>query len=168
MNILCKIKMDDKYYDEIAKGYDLLYFEEQIKKLNFAKQNFLIFGNIVDVGCGTGISTGYYDCQIGIDPSKELLKIASEKYPKINFICATAENIPLENNFCDFVVSFTAAQNFSDFKNAITEINRITKKGFLITILKDSKKVELLKQEINKYNFKELEDDKERYFFVEK
>lgn len=162
--------MDDRYYDEIANGYDQLYSDEQLKKLKFANDNFEILGNIIDIGCGTGISTNYYACKTGIDPSNELLSVAKKKYSGIKFIHGFAEEIPVESESYDFAISFTAAQNFSNIKKAVLEFYRIVRKGFLITILKNSQKKEILKREISNLDencfIKILEDNKDVYFFV--
>ena len=46
-------------------------------------------GKIIDVGCGPGNDTGFMTSKgfevIGIDLSKEMLNIARQKFPKINF-----------------------------------------------------------------------------------
>src|SRR3989338_6756437 len=64
------------YYDVIAKGYNELHSGEQLNKLSIIRNNIKINKNtkILDVGCGTGISSGF-DCFVaGIDPSIGLLR----------------------------------------------------------------------------------------------
>ena len=56
----------DNYYDAIAEGYDELHKAEQLQKLERAfieGCKFDLFSNvksILDVGCGTGISTDFF------------------------------------------------------------------------------------------------------------
>lgn len=146
---------DTKYdfYAASACGYDELYGKEQQNKLEhitsfLESEDIEITGKILDVGCGSGISSDYFGCSTGIDPCEELLQIAKDKYPDIEFIKAFAEKIPFNDDFFDFSVSITAAQNFSDMRKAIIEMNRVSKKGFLITILKNSPKRDVLETEI--------------------
>ena len=48
-------------YSEIASSYNELYKDEQIKKLSMIKRNIKIAPVLLDVGCGTGISTNYFN-----------------------------------------------------------------------------------------------------------
>ena len=48
-------------YNHIAKSYNELHKEEQIKKLDIIKKNIKIISPLLDVGCGTGISTNYFN-----------------------------------------------------------------------------------------------------------
>ncbi|MBN2881215.1 class I SAM-dependent methyltransferase [Candidatus Woesearchaeota archaeon] len=153
-------------YDEISKGYDELYKDEQLKKLTFASEQFIVSGRILDVGCGTGISSNFFSCDTGLDPSKGLLEIAKQKYPYINFVCGFAEKMPFKDSEFDFAISFTASQNFTNIKSAVSEFARVTKKGFLITILKNSAKKDELKNELKRFQVIETSDEKETYFYV--
>ena len=58
-------------YNNIAKSYNELHGEEQIKKLDIIKKNIKIISPLLDVGCGTGISTNYFNVEsVGVDNSK--------------------------------------------------------------------------------------------------
>jgi ubiquinone/menaquinone biosynthesis C-methylase UbiE len=149
------------YYDEIAKGYDELHKEEQEKKLKIVKQYIKPKKNetLLDIGCGTGISSDF-DCKVtGIDPSEELLKIAKKNHPKAKFIQTEAEHLPFPNKSFDYVISLTAAQNFTDLKQAVDEIMRVMKKKAAISILKKSPKAKMLKPLLN--DWKEIEEEKD-------
>ena len=51
-------------YNKIAKSYNELHKEEQIKKLEIIKKNIKIIPPLLDVGCGTGISTNYFNVAV--------------------------------------------------------------------------------------------------------
>ena len=151
------------YYDDIAEGYNELHCEEQEKKLAIVKQYIKPEQNdlLLDVGCGTGVST-QFDCKCGgIDPSEKLIQIALKSYSDKEFIVGSAEKLPFPENHFDYVISLTAAQNFTNMNKAIEEINRVAKKDckIVISILKKSSKVEELKLILKNYKIVEQEKD---------
>lgn len=169
------------YYNKIACGYDELYEEEQLKKLRFiasllnnkrltASRKRIFRKQILDVGCGTGITTNFFGCGIGIDPSEAMLGIARKRYPKIKFLNARAENLPFSDNSFDAVISITAIQNFSDIEKGLKEIKRVGKKFFILTFLKKSQKrgfIERLIKNLFKVE-KRAEEDKDIIFICSK
>lgn len=152
-------------YNNIAKGYDELYGEEQKKKARLILENINLNKTdlLLDVGCGTGISTESFKCiKIGIDPSEELIKQAIKRIPAI---IGKGEKLPFSDNIFDLVVSLTAIHNFEDFKQGIKEMKRVCKKDgmIIITILKKSAKSEAIKKEIIKELklIKEIDEEKD-------
>jgi ubiquinone/menaquinone biosynthesis C-methylase UbiE len=127
------------YYDQISKSYNELYWEEQLSKIKVIKKNFELNPTdlLLDVGCGTGISSMLNCRVIGIDPSIELLKQAD-----IVKIQAVAEHIPFKDKSFDYAISLTAVHNFQDIEKALKEIRRVTKNHVIITVLKKSEKLE--------------------------
>lgn len=173
--------MVDNYYDSIASGYDELHGEEQLKKLELIGQEIYTdsilkdFINpkykLLDVGCGSGISTTFFKVKekFGIDPSSELIKIAIKNYPYCEFRVASAEKIPFKNKTFDLLLSLTAIQNFSDITKGLLEIKRVGKKDayFILTYLKKSPKHKDI-DNIIKLNFdiiKRLEESKDIIYF---
>ena len=64
---------------------------------------------VVDLGCGTGLSTviwkDYSKKVIGVEPSEDMLSIARKKqYNNISFIKAFSHKTGLPNEFADAVV----------------------------------------------------------------
>jgi ubiquinone/menaquinone biosynthesis C-methylase UbiE len=158
------------YYDEISQGYEELHREEQEKKIALIKQYLKVSKNdiLLDVGCGTGITTTPWNCiRFGIDPAKKLLNKA---HPGPKYTLAKAENIPFEDNFFDIVVSITAIQNFSDIKKGLEEIKRVGKDNFVLTFLKKSPKKELIlgliKEIFNKRKLKIIEEEKDMIVLI--
>lgn len=152
-------------YDTISKGYDELYGEEQIKKAKIILQNISIDKEewLLDVGCGTGVSTELFECnKIGIDPSEKLI---SEAVKRIPAIVGKGEELPFNDGIFDIVICITAIHNFEDYKKGISEMKRVCKKDgkIIITILKKSEKMKEIKEEIKKELSveKEIEEEKD-------
>ena len=162
------MRPDDEYYDSIAEGYEELHKEEQLNKLRFISKHFKVkkTDKLLDVGCGTGITKEYWKCKTyGIDPAKKLLEKAKGK----NYFLATAENIPFDDNSFDVVTSITAIQNFYDIKKGLSEIKRVGKRRFILSALKKSPKINIIREEINKlFDVKEeLEEEKDIVWIIE-
>ena len=67
------------YYNGIAKGYDELYKDEQLKKYAYLlddKDLFKGVSTMLDVGCGTGFSLDYFPVKdaVGVDPAEKLVE----------------------------------------------------------------------------------------------
>jgi len=140
------------YYDKIAPGYEELHGQEQLKKLNLIAQyiNPKLSDTLLDVGCGSGISTRFWKCKrFGIDPSEELIKLAREKDKDGDYLIGTAEKLPFPGNSFDFVISITAVHNFNDIGKALNEIKRVAKNKIVLSILKKSQKIGEIKQLIS-------------------
>ena len=87
--------------------------------------------NIIDLCCGTGIST--LDGNVGIDTSKEMLSVAKKYKNKSRFLFGNAEVFGKKNEFdivtCMF--SFHEMPNYAH-KNIIENSKRIAKEEILI------------------------------------
>jgi len=156
------------YYNEISEGYEELHREEQLKKLELIadylrpkKTDFLL-----DVGCGTGITTERWGCvKTGADPAIKLLKKTKKG---VFYINAEAEHLPFKDKSFDIVISITAIQNFHNVKKGIEEIKRVGKKRFVLSVLKKSERIGKIKGIIER-NFKVkkiIEEDKDFIFII--
>ena len=143
-------------YKYIAKSYNELHKEEQIKKLEIIKKNIRIIPPLLDVGCGTGISTNYFNVvSIGIDNSEEMIKQSKEG----NLIYGDAEKLPFPDKSFNTVISLTAFHNFKNMEKALLEIKRVSKNNNIaITFLKKSSKLDKFRILLKKY-FKFIEVD---------
>lgn len=94
---------------------------------------------VVDLGCGTGLSTMVWDnfCErvVGVEPSEDMLAIADTKRSsKISFVHAYANNTGLESGCADAVV---CSQSFHWMEpvSTIKEVNRLlTPDGLFATV----------------------------------
>lgn len=83
-----KSKQASSVYDKIAEPY-----AKEFSKSSEYIDEFLTLlpknAKILDVGCGVGVDAGYMASKgfevVGIDLSKEMLKLAKQKFPKIDF-----------------------------------------------------------------------------------
>jgi len=159
------------YYDEISEGYEELHKEEQEKKIILIKTKFQPNKEqtLLDVGCGTGLTTRTWNCKrFGIDPSKKLLEKAIQQDKEGTYKEASAESIPYNNNEFDIVISITAIQNFTDIEKGLNEIKRVGKDKFILTFLKKSQKAEQIERLIKKlfHPTSRVEEDKDIIFFI--
>ena len=126
------------YYNQISKGYNELYGEEQLEKVKLIKKYIKPKGLLLDIGAGTGICTKefekYCNC-IALDPSEELLK----QY-KGNKIIGKAEELPFKDKIFDTIISITALHH-SEINKSLKEIKRVSKPNaqIAITILNKSR-----------------------------
>lgn len=110
--------------------FDLIETEREIKR--FILPGHKIF---LELGCGPAFLSlamakkGY--TVIGIDISIEALKIARNIFKKENvkgyFICANITNLPLKNNYIDFINGSGVIEHFKDTEKAVAELFRILK-----------------------------------------
>jgi SAM-dependent methyltransferase len=86
---------------------------------------------ILDVGCGTGAlmkELGNYGEVYGLDFSEKAINFCKERGEK-NLTLGSINKIPFEDNFFDVVVSLDVLEHIHDDVGAISEINRVLKKG---------------------------------------
>lgn len=92
----------------------------------------------LDIGCGTG-----YFCErlqqrwprargTGLDLAAGMLNVARKRCPELDYICADAEALPLQNNSQDLIFSSLALQWCADFAQVLGEAQRVLKPGGLL------------------------------------
>ena len=82
-------------------------------------------GEGIEIGIGTGRFAIPFNIKQGIEPSKEMAKIANEK--GIEIISGVAENLPIDDNSFDFVLMITTICFVDNVKKSLSEIYRILK-----------------------------------------
>lgn len=112
--------------------------------------------NVLDIGCGTGFPLTEIamrlgnTCKIyGIDPWEAALTRARKKIEvynikNIELISGFAENIPLETNSIDLIISNNGLNNVADIEQSLQECSRVIKRGgqFLQTMNLDGTMLE--------------------------
>lgn len=84
---------------------------------------------IVDIGCGAGANlgrlAGSYRC-IGVDPSKEMIDAASQRYPSIDFICGEVpEDLPDEAKRADVYLLMDVLEHVEDDQSLFAKVTEL-------------------------------------------
>ncbi|MEH6357680.1 MAG: malonyl-ACP O-methyltransferase BioC [Pseudomonadales bacterium] len=95
------------------------------------------FANIVDLGCGTGVVSAQLvqrfstSTVFGLDIAEGMLAYARGQFPQspLQWCCADAENLPLQDNCVDLVFSSLAVQWCADFQQMCNDVIRVLKPG---------------------------------------
>ncbi|MFT4297944.1 MAG: class I SAM-dependent methyltransferase [Candidatus Woesearchaeota archaeon] len=168
--------MADEYYDAIADGYDELYGEEQERKLKLIKTRLKINSKtkILDIGCGTGISTNFNCFCIGIDPSENLISIAKKKNYSVKhkYIVDCAENIEkmgFKQDEFDYVLCISAVHHINYLDKFLKIISRISREQVFTVLNKISKKEKIINTIKEHLNIKSIiEEEKDVVLFCGK
>ncbi len=84
---------------------------------------------ILDLGCGSGASTARLaklgGDVTGIDISEELLKLAREKYPKIEFVSGDIENLQFNQNSFDIVTASLVVHYLQDLSKLFKSVRKV-------------------------------------------
>ncbi|MFH0733203.1 MAG: methyltransferase domain-containing protein [bacterium] len=121
-------------YDKVSEIYDNRYKESKLLGVEKTLTEIINTNNvksILEVGCGTGYwlkkFTGL-DFLAGVDFSRGMLK-REKKDPKINYICADANNLPLLKEKFDLIYCINAIHHFNKPLQFINETYHLLKKG---------------------------------------
>jgi SAM-dependent methyltransferase len=91
----------------------------------------------VDVGCGSGQLTAqlalHFDEVLGVDPSADQLAHAV-KPPRVAYLCAPAERLPLPDRVADLVTAAQAAHWF-DLPRFYEEVRRVGARNALLALV---------------------------------
>lgn len=107
--------------------------------------------NILDIACGTGDMIELWQKQTanfgkkirsikGIDASYAMLEIARQKFPKLEFIEAQAQNLPLNDESADIISISYGIRNVTQRQKALQEFARVLKNGGFLLILEFTKR----------------------------
>jgi SAM-dependent methyltransferase len=81
--------------------------------------------SILEVGCGTGfLLNALSPAQgVGIDFSKEMVRIAAERYPHLQFLRADALDCPLDETF-DYIIMVDTIGYFKDIQGVLRNLRK--------------------------------------------
>ncbi len=145
-----------------------IYTRDAIDHLHrYALVNDYIIGKkVLDIASGEGYGSNLISKTaqhvIGVDIDKESIEKASIKYKKNNLVfkIGSAEDIPVETNSIDVVVSFETLEHHDKHLEMFKEIKRILKpNGILIMSTPDKLYYSDKRTFVNKFHIKELYKD---------
>ena len=128
-------------YDLTARMYDARYAEEQASKYQAALKHLDIHGNVIDVGCGTGLLFSHVvaDAQnvVGVDISRSLLFQAKERtraFFNVHLVQADADHLPFRDACFNVILAFTVLQNMPKPLETLSELRRSAKRGAHVAV----------------------------------
>ncbi len=95
-------------------------------------------GVVVEFGIGSGLNLPFYDVEnvravIGVDPSSKLAERAASRVRaapfEVELIAGSAEDLPLEDNSADTVLTTFSLCTIPDLASAFAEAQRVLKPG---------------------------------------
>ncbi len=140
-------KANEKKWDIRARTFDKKkhdYFR-LMQKMVISMLDLRENSNFLDLGCGTGWAVCYV-CSllkgrgnfIGIDISKEMVEkagINAQGLDNIAFYKASSEDLPLKNNYFDYIICTNSFHHYLNPLKALAEVHRVLKPGGKIYIL---------------------------------
>jgi ubiquinone/menaquinone biosynthesis C-methylase UbiE len=119
--------------------------------------------NVLDIASGEGYGSHLMAMVaanvVGVDISKEAITHAQNKYDKDNlkFLHGSADEVPVESNSIDVVVSFETIEHHDKHEEMMLEIKRVLKTdGLLIMSSPDKLNYSDIPKQQNPYHVKEL------------
>lgn len=114
----------DENYQQYEEWFDKNKYAYQ-SELKMIKHVIPEEGNGVEIGIGSGIFAKPLGIKIGIDPSSEMLKLATKRGLKV---CkGVAENLPFKDDSFDFALMVTTICFLDNAEKALLEVKRVTK-----------------------------------------
>ncbi len=139
-----------QHYDAVADTYDHHYDYRRGRKYHTHLSNHLIKalpegGNLLDIGCGTGLFVEKYiqngGCGTGLDISEKMVAKARRRCPGCEFMVGTGENLPFKDGSFNAVSSVLV---FSYVKNPVamlSEVYRVLTPGGSVALCTLGKKL---------------------------
>ncbi len=180
-----KSKQVSSVYDKIAESY-----AKEFSKPSEYIEEFLVLlpenAKILDVGCSAGVDAGFMTSEgfeiIGIDLSKEMLNIAKQKFPKIDFREGDIRKLDFPSEFFDGILASCSLIHIpkKDVPSLLEKFHQILKKdGAIYVALQEGKSEEIFIDEpfkpdeklfLNIISFKEIKNSlaKNKFSIVKK
>ena len=131
------IKQWNNAAENFAKEQERSVFADANKKI--IKERFREFNGekILDLGCGYGYYTEYFQSiggiATGIDGSKAMIDIAKKNYPKCDFmVLDITKTLPFEDNSFDIIFCNQVLMDIENAESVFYECFRILKPGGIL------------------------------------
>ena len=139
-----------KHYDTVADTYDHHYDHHRGKKYHTHLSNYLVKalpegGNLLDIGCGTGLFIEKYirngGSGTGLDISEGMVAKARCRCPDCEFLVGTGEKLPFEDNSFNAVSSVLVFSYVKDPAAMLAEVYRVLEPGGSVALCTLGKKL---------------------------
>ncbi len=142
-------------FDQVYDQYDLMNDFMSLGIHRLWKRNMINLMNpsynqkLIDVACGTGDIAKLFLNRVNelseitcVDPNKGMIKKGKEKlneYKNLNWIVASAEKLPVDENLFDFYTISFGLRNTKNIDKSLAEAYRVLKPGGRFLCLEFSK-----------------------------
>jgi ubiquinone/menaquinone biosynthesis C-methylase UbiE len=139
-----------RHYDTVADSYDYHYDHHRGKKYHTHLSNHLMNvlpkgGNLLDIGCGTGLFVEKYirngGTATGLDISGKMVAKARHRCPDCEFIVGTGEKLPFTDGSFDAVSSVLVFSYVRDPVSLLNEVHRVLEPGGSVALCTLGKKL---------------------------
>lgn len=139
-----------EHYDTVADTYDIHYDHHRGKKYHTHLSNHLMNalpkgGNLLDIGCGTGLFVEKYmkngGCGAGLDISRGMVAKARRRCPDCEFIVGTGESLPFADNSFNAISSVLVFSYVRDPEAMLSEVYRVMQPGGSVALCTLGKKL---------------------------
>jgi ubiquinone/menaquinone biosynthesis C-methylase UbiE len=117
------------YYDK----YEKLYSHRLMDIPSFEKLSELVKGKVLDVACGAGYLSVLFKDYVGMDVSREALRLA-RKHSHADFVRADAGHVPFRNGAFGTSISYDAIEHFIDPDSVVRDMRRVAPHGILALV----------------------------------
>jgi len=97
------------------------------------------YRRVLDVGSGKGKFCRQLKGRgfevVGVEPAEKLIQVARELYPDIQFIKASATQLPFPDNSFDAAICVEVLEQIPDYEMAVREMARVLRPGGLLLVL---------------------------------
>jgi ubiquinone/menaquinone biosynthesis C-methylase UbiE len=129
----------------VADGYDRFLAPAERAGLADMRRDLVgeLRGDVVEIGAGTGLNLQYYPAQMAsltlAEPTPEMARHLRERVAKLRpgttILEASADNLPLDDNSMDTVVSTLVLCTVPDVEATLAEIKRVLRPGGELVVL---------------------------------
>lgn len=126
------------YWDTFTTSYQMGRQKHRLYLLDLMRSNGVT--SLLDVGCGTGpiyeILKQDNDLMVykGVDYSPAMIEVAKKSFPEASFEVEDARKLSEENSSWDCVLLMHCLDHLDDYKSAIKEAARVSKKYVCIVL----------------------------------
>ncbi len=133
-------KLIRNVFQRVAPRYDLMndlmsMGIHRLWKWQFSREIKKLSGEVfIDLAGGTGdIAKALYAYNLFsliVDPSLAMMQVAQQRLGQhCSYLCASAENLPLPDNYADLLTISFGIRNTTDIHQSLSEIYRVLKPG---------------------------------------